>query len=63
MIKLAKKYPKYRWHKNFGYGTDDHLNELKKNGLTILPNILSKKECNNYIKISLIKLIIIRIYT
>ena len=29
MIKLAKKYPKYNWHKNFGYGTKDHLNGLK----------------------------------
>ena len=34
MIKLAKKYPKYYWHKNFGYGTTDHLNGLKKFGVT-----------------------------
>ena len=34
MIKLAKKYPKYNWHKNFGYGTTDHLNGLKKYGIT-----------------------------
>ena len=34
MIKLAKKYPEYYWHKNFGYGTTDHLNGLKKNGVT-----------------------------
>ena len=34
MIKLAKKYPKYRWNKNFGYGTDDHLRGLKKYGVT-----------------------------
>ena len=34
MIKLAKKYPKYNWHKNFGYGTKDHLNGLKKYGVT-----------------------------
>jgi len=34
MIKLAKKYPKYSWHKNFGYGTDDHLSGLKKYGIT-----------------------------
>ena len=27
------------------------INELKKNGCTILPNILNKKECKNYIKI------------
>ncbi len=34
MIKLAKKYPKYSWHKNFGYGTGDHLHGLKKYGVT-----------------------------
>ena len=34
MIKLGKKFPKYRWNKNFGYGTDDHLNGLKKYGVT-----------------------------
>ena len=34
MIKLAKKYPKYNWNKNFGYGTADHLVELKKHGIT-----------------------------
>ena len=27
------------------------INELKKNGYTILPNILNKKECKDYIKI------------
>ena len=34
MINLAKKYPKYDWHKNFGYGTSAHLNGLKKYGIT-----------------------------
>ena len=34
MIKLAKKYPKYSWNKNFGYGTADHLRGLKKYGIT-----------------------------
>ena len=34
MIKLAKKYPKYNWHKNFGYGTARHLQLLKKHGIT-----------------------------
>ena len=34
MIKLSKKYPKYCWHKNFGYGTKDHLKGLKKYGIT-----------------------------
>ncbi len=34
MIKLAKKYPKYNWHKNFGYGTKEHFAGLKKYGVT-----------------------------
>ena len=34
MIKLGKKFPKYRWNKNFGYGTAQHLNSLKKYGVT-----------------------------
>ena len=34
MIKLAKKYPKYSWNKNFGYGTTAHLQGLKKYGIT-----------------------------
>ena len=34
MINLAKKYPNYNWHKNFGYGTRDHFNSLKKYGVT-----------------------------
>ena len=36
MIKLSKKYPMYGWHKNFGYGTSEHLQSLKKYGLTKL---------------------------
>ena len=34
MIKLGKKYPKYSWDKNFGYGTANHLQGLKKYGIT-----------------------------
>ena len=34
MIKLSKKYPKYLWDKNFGYGTKEHLYALKKYGVT-----------------------------
>jgi len=34
MIKLSRKFPKYNWEKNFGYGTAEHLNCLKKYGLT-----------------------------
>ena len=36
MIKLSKKYKNYFWEKNFGYGTKDHLNSLKKYGITTL---------------------------
>ena len=35
MINLGKKFPKYKWHKNFGYGTAEHLIGLKKYGVTI----------------------------
>ena len=34
MIKLSNKFTKYSWHKNFGYGTKDHLYGLKKYGIT-----------------------------
>jgi len=34
MIKLSKKYPRYGWNKNFGYGTADHMQGLKKCGVT-----------------------------
>ena len=35
MIKLGKKFPKYGWNTNFGYGTNKHLKILKKHGITI----------------------------
>ena len=35
MIKLGKKFPKYGWNTNFGYGTNEHLKSLKKHGITI----------------------------
>ena len=34
MIRLGKKFPRYRWNKNFGYGTAEHINGLKKYGVT-----------------------------
>ena len=34
MIRLAKKFPGYGWHMNFGYGTSKHLYGLKKYGIT-----------------------------
>tara|TARA_Y100001958_G_scaffold159871_1_gene163864 strand:+ start:5654 stop:6223 length:570 start_codon:yes stop_codon:yes gene_type:complete len=34
MIRLGNKYPSYKWNKNFGYGTAQHLDSLKKFGVT-----------------------------
>jgi len=34
MIRLGKKFPKYKWNKNFGYGTTEHLNGIRKHGIT-----------------------------
>ena len=34
MIKLSEKFKNYAWEKNFGYGTKEHLNGLKKFGIT-----------------------------
>ena len=30
MIKLSEKFKNYAWERNFGYGTKDHINGLKK---------------------------------
>ncbi len=51
MINLGKKFPKYGWNKNFGYGTNEHLRKLEKYGVTKhhrkkfkpIHNILMKK--------------------
>ena len=34
MIRLGQKFPKYKWNKNFGYGTPEHLNGIRKCGIT-----------------------------
>ena len=34
MIQLGKKFPKYKWNKNFGYGTSEHLDGIRKYGIT-----------------------------
>ena len=34
MMKLGKKFPKYGWCDNFGYGTAEHLSSLKRYGVT-----------------------------
>lgn len=36
MAKLSRKYGKYRWDKNKGYGTLEHRNAIKKYGITRL---------------------------
>jgi len=51
ITRMSKKYTRYYWNKNAGYGTKDHLNAIKKFGVTkhhrktFLPihNILSQK--------------------
>ena len=45
MIKLGNKFPNYNWHKNFGYGTSQHLNALKKFGVT---SFFIEKAINQY---------------
>jgi ribonuclease HII len=32
MIRLAKRFPNYRWDKNVGYGTAEHLDAIEKFG-------------------------------
>lgn len=34
MKKLHKKLPLYNWHKNKGYGTEEHLSLIKKHGVS-----------------------------
>lgn len=34
MVKLSEKYPEYKWHKNKGYGTREHIEAIKKFGAT-----------------------------
>ena len=34
ITKMSKKYIKYYWNKNAGYGTKDHLSAIKKFGIT-----------------------------
>jgi ribonuclease HII len=36
MLKHHNKYPYYNWDKNFGYGTKDHINAIKKYGYSPL---------------------------
>ena len=34
ITKMSKKFTKYAWNKNAGYGTNDHLYAIKKFGIT-----------------------------
>ena len=34
MVRLAKRYPGYGWERNMGYGTADHRQALKDEGIT-----------------------------
>jgi len=34
VLKMAKDFKKYLWNKNFGYGTKDHIQAIKKFGIT-----------------------------
>ena len=34
MIRLSEKFKNYAWERKFGYGTKDHINGLKKFGIT-----------------------------
>jgi ribonuclease HII len=34
MLRLAKKFPDYRWEKNVGYGTAEHLSAIERCGPT-----------------------------
>lgn len=34
MTKLSLEYPEYKWDKNMGYGTKDHICAIKTHGLT-----------------------------
>lgn len=34
MTRLARRYPGYEWHSNFGYGTAAHLDGIRRLGLT-----------------------------
>ena len=34
ITKMSKKFKKYSWDKNAGYGTEEHLKAIKKFGIT-----------------------------
>ena len=34
MENLSSEFPEYIWHKNSGYGTQEHISAIKKHGVT-----------------------------
>ena len=34
MLKMSESFKKYKWHLNAGYGTRDHINAIRKYGVT-----------------------------
>ncbi|MDN3030179.1 MAG: ribonuclease HII [Candidatus Tisiphia sp.] len=34
LLEYAKEFPEYMWHKNFGYGTKEHLNAIHSHGFS-----------------------------
>ncbi|MCC8483522.1 MAG: ribonuclease HII [Rickettsia endosymbiont of Labidopullus appendiculatus] len=34
LLEYAKEFPEYMWHKNFGYGTKEHLNAIRLHGFS-----------------------------
>lgn len=34
LLEYAKEFPEYMWHKNFGYGTKEHLNAISLHGFS-----------------------------
>lgn len=50
MEKISTDYPNYGFAQNKGYGTADHINAIKKYGLT---NIHRKSFCTSFMQTSL----------
>ena len=34
MLKMSDRFKKYKWDLNAGYGTKDHINAIRKYGIT-----------------------------
>ena len=47
MRQIGIEYPAYKWETNVGYGTADHINEIRRSGLT---KHHRKTFCLNFIK-------------